>query len=56
MDKNKLYYLPDSTHINIREGDVSELDEYHLIQNVMEWIWLRYFLKTRSITFKEYNI
>ena len=39
-----------------REYDISELDEYQIIQNVMEWIWLRDSVKAQSITFKIYNI
>ena len=39
-----------------REYDMSELNEYQIIQNIMEWMWLRDSVKAQSITFKIYNI
>ena len=39
-----------------REYDISELYEYQIIQNLMEWIWLRDSVKAQLITFKVYNI
>ena len=39
-----------------REYDMSKLNEYQIIQNVMEWMWLRNSVKAQSITFKVYNI
>ena len=39
-----------------REYDISELNEYQIFKNVMEWILLHDSVKAQSITFKIYNI
>lgn len=39
-----------------REYDMSELNEYQIIQNIMEWIVLRDSLKIRPISFDVYYI